>query len=219
MRLPKIRELLEAVKALTHRPYTSRFPAEPHVPYPSFRGQPKFDAERCLGCLACEEVCPAEAIAHLDKIDGPVALRTMIHYTDACIFCGCCEAACIADGRGIKLSTEWELSFFDRSAAFETIDKELQLCEICGEAVACRDHLLWIAERVGELSFSSPTLYQTRLKSLGVIDAGVVAAMRDGSRADRFKILCARCRRESTLTTAPGPGVPAAGAQGAGGGS
>jgi hydrogenase-4 component H len=203
MRLPKIRELLEAVKALAHRPYTSRFPAEPHVPYGSFRGQPKFDAEKCVGCLACELVCPAEAIAHRDDAGGERPLRTMIHYTDTCIFCGSCEAACIADGEGIKLSGDWELSFFDRSEAFETIDKDLQLCEACGEVIACKDHLLWIASRLGELAFGSPTLYQSQMRSLGVVDDNILAAVRDYSRADRLKILCARCRREATLTTAP----------------
>jgi len=58
MKYPKIRELAEAIKALIKGPYTSGFPREPHVPHPNFRGQPKFDATQCVGCLACEEVCP-----------------------------------------------------------------------------------------------------------------------------------------------------------------
>jgi len=132
MKLPKVRELLEAVKALTHKPYTSKFPFKPHEPYPSFRGQPEYNADRCLGCLACEETCPAEAIAHQDVINGSAPKRVMIHYTDTCIFCGCCEDACIADHEGIKLTNNWELAFFERDKAFETIEKDLQLCEICG---------------------------------------------------------------------------------------
>jgi len=67
MKLPKARELVEAVKALVKGPYTSKFPAKPHVPYPSFRGQPKYDPDKCVGCLACEQVCPAEAIGHRDE--------------------------------------------------------------------------------------------------------------------------------------------------------
>ena len=87
----------------------------------------------------------------------------------------------------------------------ETIEKELQLCEICGSAIACKDHLKWIAETIGELSFSNPTLYQSRLKSLGVVDESILSASRDYGRADRIKILCARCRRETSLTTAASP--------------
>jgi len=62
--LPKIREVIEAVKALIVGPYTSKFPKIAHTPHPNFRGQPKFNEEKCVGCLACEQVCPVEAIAH-----------------------------------------------------------------------------------------------------------------------------------------------------------
>ncbi len=203
MRLPKVRELREAIKALIKGPYTSKFPKQPHKPHPNFRGQPKFDDKKCVGCLACEEICPAAAIAHKDIIDeNGNAKRVMIHYTDVCIFCGQCEAACIADKEGIKLSNDWELSFFNRKEeSYETIEKDLQLCEICGEPIACKDHLKWIAERIGELAFSSPTLYLSRLKSLGIIDENIISALKDHGRSDRVKILCARCRRETTLTT------------------
>lgn len=202
MKLPKIREIIEAVKALIKGPYTSKFPRVPHTPHPNFRGQPKFDDALCVGCLACEEVCPVDAIAHKDVINNREdAKRTMIHYTDTCIFCGQCEAACIADHEGIKLSNDWELSFFDRSKAYETIEKELELCEICGGAIASKDHLKWISEKIGELTYSSPTLYLSRLKDLGIIDKNIISALKNGGRSNRVKILCARCRRETTLTT------------------
>lgn len=210
MKLPKVREIAEAAKSLTHRPYTARFPSTPHEPVLSFRGQPKFDSERCVGCLACEQVCPAEAIAHRDEISDGVGRRIMIHYTDTCIFCGTCETACIADHEGIRLSLEWELSFFDRSSAFETIEKELVLCELCGAPIACRDHLEWIAGRIGELAFGNPTLYQTSLANLGALDAELVQPAQAVGRADRGKVLCARCRRRTTLTTSspPAPEAP-----------
>jgi len=201
MKLPKIRELLEAIKALIVGPYTTKFPYKPHTPYPSFRGQPVYNPDKCVGCLACEEVCPAEAIDHKDIVDPSNPRRVMIHYTDTCIFCGSCEAACIVDNEGIKLSNEWDLAFFDRKEAQETIEKELQLCEICGQPIACKDHLKWIAEKVGELAYSNPTLYFSRLRSLGIIDENLISALRDYGRSDRVKILCARCRRETTLTT------------------
>ena len=177
MKYPKARELGEAIKALIKGPYTSRFPYEPCVPHPNFRGLPKFDPSRCVGCLACELVCPPEAIAHRDVIeetpDGRKhGKRILIHYTDTCVFCGQCEAACIADHEGIKSSSEWDLAFFDRSQAFETIEKELELCEICGE-------------------------------QLGLVDENIRSAMRDDDRSDRFKILCARCRRETTSSQEP----------------
>ena len=42
----------------------------------------------------------------------------------------------------------------------------------------------------------------TQLKELGIMDGNITAVMRDFGRSDRVKILCARCRRETTLTTA-----------------
>jgi hydrogenase-4 component H len=201
MKLPKVRELIEAIKALIVGPYTSKFPKRPHLPYKSFRGQPQFNEEYCVGCLACEQVCPAKAIDHKDVRNGKTAKRIIFHYTDTCIFCGECEAACIAEHKGIKLSNEWDLAFFDRSKALETIERELVLCEICGSIIGARRHLLWIVDRIGELAYSNPTLYQARLKELGLVQDNLISFKKDGARDDRIKILCAHCRRQTTLTT------------------
>ena len=206
MRLPKIRELGEAIKALFQGPYTRRFPQVHLEPYRSFRGLPKFNQERCVGCLACVQICPADALAHQDIIEETPegnrrAKRVLFHYTDTCIFCGQCEAVCIADHEGIKSSKEWDLAFFERTKAYETIEKELELCEICRTPIGCTDHLAWICERVGELSYSNPTLYLSLHKQLGLVDQNILATVRNHGRADRLKILCARCRRETTLTT------------------
>jgi formate hydrogenlyase subunit 6/NADH:ubiquinone oxidoreductase subunit I len=199
MRYPKLRELAEAVRAIFKGPYTSRFPAEPHVPHPNFRGQPTFDREKCLGCLACEEACPTGAISHRDDIGASGGLvRVMIHYTDTCIYCSQCEAACINNHEGIKLTNEWELSYFNRGEAFETIEKQLQLCEGCGTAIGTTDHLEWLAQRLGELSYSNPTIYLTNLRSLGFTDPDHLPSLGEEGRSDRMKILCARCRRETS---------------------
>lgn len=200
MKWPKVRELREAIHAVIAGPYTSAFPAAPHTPPANFRGQPRFDPDKCLGCLACEAVCPANAIAHEDVLEGGGAPeRVMIHYTDTCIFCGECEAHCIANHEGIRLTNEWELSFFDRKRAFESIALPLACCERCGAAIATAQHLHWIASRLGELSYSSPTLYLSQLRELGLVDGNGCGHVKEGWRPDRFKVLCAHCRRETTL--------------------
>ena len=68
--------------------------------------------------------------------------------------------------------------------------------------MATKDHLFWTAQRVGELAYSNPTLYQTQLKRLGIVDENLVEIVKDSGRSDRIKILCSRCRRETTLSTA-----------------
>ncbi|MDD5292456.1 MAG: 4Fe-4S binding protein [Candidatus Omnitrophica bacterium] len=200
MKLPKLRELKEAIVALVKGPYTSRFPKEAHTPHKNFRGRPKFSQDECVGCLGCENVCPVNAISHEDIVDKNSAKRIMIHYSDTCIFCGQCQAYCITK-EGIKLSNEWELSMFDRRDSKETIEKELLLCEICGDVIGCKDHIIWLAKELGELAYSNPTLYMTRLKELGISDEEVKSAVNISSRSDRMKVVCARCRRKTTLTT------------------
>ena len=140
-----------------------------------------------------EQVCPADALAHRDIIEETTegnkkARRVLIHYTDTCIFCGQCESACIADHEGIKASREWDLAFFNRAQAYEQIEKELELCEICATPIACKDHLAWIGEKVGELSYANPTLYLSHHKKLGLIDENILAAAKERGRDDRYKI-------------------------------
>lgn len=198
MKLPKIRELIEAIRALIVGPYTSKFPKAAHTPYPKFRGKPKFNDDKCVGCLACEEVCPVNAITHEDNINSKT--RKIIHHGDTCIFCGQCQANCLTE-EGIKLSQEWDLACFDRSACSESVDKELVLCECCGDVVAAKKHILWLAERLKELAYSNPTLYLTRLRELGIADNNLKDKAQHGPiRLDRIKVLCARCRRKTTLS-------------------
>jgi len=202
VKLPKLRELKEAIIALIKGPYTSQFPQKEHKPHPNFRGKPKFNQGACVGCLGCENVCPANAISHEDIVDKNKnsAKRIITHYADTCIFCGQCQAYCITR-EGIKLSNEWELSMFDRRESKDSIEKELLLCEVCGDVIGCKDHIIWLARELGELAYSNPTLYMTRLKELGISDDEVKSAVNIASRSDRMKVVCARCRRKTTLTT------------------
>ena len=49
MKYPKIRELKEAVISLFTPAYTSKFPAEPHIPFENFRGKPVVDNDKLCG--------------------------------------------------------------------------------------------------------------------------------------------------------------------------
>ncbi len=195
MKLPKIRELGEAIKALMLGPYTSGFPFKQPVIPDGFRGKPQFYQDDCVGCLACVEVCPARAIEYVD--DKKTKLRTLTHHQDICIYCQQCERACITE-KGIMLTKEYDLATFDRKRSFTQSIKALVICEHCGGIVAPLDHLKFLAKKVGHLLYSNPTLLLARHDELKLLEADRPSSS-PHKRADHLKMLCPNCRREIIL--------------------
>jgi hydrogenase-4 component H len=199
MKYPKLRELVEAIRALVKGPYTTKFPSKPHIPEKRFRGKPEYHKDQCVGCGACYEVCPPRCIEMKDIIDSAPPIRRLDLHYDSCIFCGQCQAACITK-EGIKLSNKFDLALFDRKEAVESVEKELLLCEDCGCVVGAKDHLIWVAKKLGPLAYSSPTSYLPALEELRLIYP-IFVKSDTLTRQDRIKILCPKCRRQITLET------------------
>ncbi len=199
MRKPKLRELGEALKVLfVEGPYTAPFPREATVPPETFRGKPAFDPDRCIGCGACSQVCPSRSIEVIDDLaDGKRTLR--LHY-DICNFCGLCHLACTTRN-GIDYTTEYDLAGFDRSLMVVEVEKELALCEVCGEAAGTVDHLRWLADRLGPLGYANPSLILSDMARL--VDSDEIHGRspdRPIGREDLFRVLCPECRRRAFLT-------------------
>ncbi|MDD2689895.1 MAG: 4Fe-4S dicluster domain-containing protein [Candidatus Omnitrophica bacterium] len=158
MKYPKLRELKEAVKALIKGPYTTKFPYQPHKPFERFRGRPYFHEKDCMGCTACAQVCPPGAIDYTDEIKNGKGKRKLTVHWDICIFCGQCEANC-PTGKGIILSQEFDFATTQkREDLKQEIEKDLMLCDGCQEAIVPYDQYLWVAQRLGPLCFSNPSL-------------------------------------------------------------
>jgi len=193
------RVLKEAFTALFTGPYTLPFPAKPSEAYPRYRGKPKYDEEECVGCGGCAEVCPAKDITVTD--DKENKKRTITLYYDKCIQCGQCEANCITE-KGIKLSNEYDhLVYFDRSLAKTQIEKELVLCEVCGDIIGTADHIRWVTEKLGPLAYSNPTLILSALRDAKVMEEVPPRDQElDPGRHDVMRMLCAKCRRKVQLT-------------------
>ena len=204
MRYPKIRELIEAVKALLGGPYTSDYPRKPIEPAKRFRGKPEYSNEGCIACTACSLVCPARAIEFRDVVTDAKATRKMILHLDECHYCGQCSALCTTredNPPGIKHTTKYDLAGYDRRyMVSETDEKELALCEICGDVITAKAHLNWLVKKLGPLAFSNPTLFLSSLKGMGFSE-DVLEAAKDSSltRPDRIKVLCAECKRKATI--------------------
>lgn len=197
MRYPKLRELKEAIKALIRGPYTSGFPYKKHLPFERFRGKTEFHQEDCVGCGACAQVCPAGAIQMQDSRGK----RTLTINLDKCIFCGQCQANCIT-AKGIILSREFDLATTgEREELKQSIEKELAVCECCGENIAPYDQIRWVAGKIGPLCFANASLMLFYLQGLNLSPKEIQRLKEelDFQRPDRVKIVCPRCRREAVL--------------------
>ena len=78
-------------------------------------------------------------------------------------------------------------------------DKEMLLCEVCGEALAPADQLRWLVRRMGPLAFTNPTLMLMAGRDLRVVEEPVKSEGDDVQRADRLRIQCPKCRRQTAL--------------------
>lgn len=194
MRYPKLRELREAIQALIKGPYTSKFPYQPHQPFPAFRGRPKFYEEECVGCTACSQVCPTGAIEWRD--DKKRKKRILTVRWDLCIFCGQCEANCLSV-KGIRLSGDFDLSTVNRKELSQTIEKSLTFCECCAEVIAPHDQIIWVADKIKSLLFSNASLMLYYLQNKGLSDKEIISLKEPLLRAHRIQILCPTCRRKA----------------------
>ena len=81
----------------------------------------------------------------------------------------------------------------------ERVEKQLLLCEVCGESLAPVDQLRWLVNRLGPLAFSNPTLMLVAGRDLGIVDQAVKTQGDTVQRADRLRIQCPKCRRATAL--------------------
>lgn len=195
MRKPKLRELGEAIRAIVLGPYTSKFPFKPSPAAPRFRGKIEFDAEKCVLCGACVEVCPANAREQRDDLTRGV--RREIYHPERCIYCGQCVAYCTTK-EGIEHTQEYDLAQITRDGYEESIEDELICCERCGEVITTRKHLLWIARRVGELAYANPNLFLVLAQEYGE-ESIPKSADTPPYRSEHLRYLCPACRRSVYL--------------------
>ena len=201
LRIPALfqpRVLKQAAQAIFSRPYTTEYPKVPYQPPPGFRGRVKFSADACIACGACAQVCPSKCIDVVDDVASVPPKRKLTQHVDACIWCGQCERYC-PTGEGIQMTSEYIEVGFSPEDFEETVEKELFLCEICGERIAAVDQLRWLVRRLGPLAFTNPTLMLIAGRDLGVVEESVQSQGETVQRSDRLRIQCPKCRRATAL--------------------
>jgi hypothetical protein len=88
---------------------------------------------------------------------------------------------------------------YQREDFEERVEKQLLVCEVCGEQLAPLDQLRWLVRRLGPLAFTNPTLMLMAGRDLGLVGRAVKTVGAEVHRADRLRIQCPKCRRATAL--------------------
>ena len=138
-----------------------------------------------------------------DEVINGKGKRTLQVNWDICIFCGQCQANCLTE-KGIKLTQEFDLATTEkREELKQVIEKELILCECCGDPILPRAQYDWVVKKLGSLCFPNSSLLTFYFRALGIALPEETSPNKDTEfmRSERIKILCPRCRREAVITS------------------
>ncbi|STW05129.1 formate hydrogenlyase complex 3 iron-sulfur protein [Klebsiella grimontii] len=89
---------------------THSYPLEPMPVDKNFRGKPEHNPQQCIGCAACVNACPSNALT----VETDLAANQLGWQFNLgrCIFCGRCEEVCPT--AAIRLSQEYELAVWKK---------------------------------------------------------------------------------------------------------
>jgi len=128
-------KLKEAVICLSAGRVTLPYPLSPAEAPASFRGLPRVDGARCIGCGGCLSVCPPNLITVED--DGPLArFRWELA---RCTNCSRCAEVCPEDA--VTMSRQFETATDSAGDLLLTVDVFMASCNRCGRCYRTRTPL------------------------------------------------------------------------------
>ncbi|HKM95520.1 MAG TPA: formate hydrogenlyase complex iron-sulfur subunit [Buttiauxella sp.] len=136
-------------KAIKGGVVTESYPLQPIAVDPNFRGKPEHNPQQCIGCAACINACPSNALTvETDLVAGQLAWTFNL---GRCIFCARCEEVCPT--AAIKLSQEYELAVWNKADFLQQARFDLCNCRQCSKPFAVQkeiDYAIALLEHNGD---------------------------------------------------------------------
>ena len=116
---------------------THAYPLEPMPVDKNFRGKPEHTPQQCIGCAACVNACPSNALTvETDLTTNQLAWQFNL---GRCIFCGRCEEVCPT--AAIKLSPEYELAVWKKEDFLQQSRFAICHCRECQRPFAVQKEI------------------------------------------------------------------------------
>lgn len=129
-------------KALKTGIVTEDYPLTPIKVDKNFRGKPQHNPQQCIGCAACVNACPSNALtAEIDLPKGQLFWQLNL---GRCIFCGRCEEVCPT--AAIRLSQEYELAVWRKEDLCQQARFAICHCRVCQRPLAVKKAINYVIE-------------------------------------------------------------------------
>ena len=120
-------KLKEALICLRAGRVTLPYPFAPHPPAPGFRGTVSVDAEKCIGCGGCANVCTPRAIVVSDPSQET---RVIEFFLERCTYCARCAEVC--PEKAISVTEQFESATNDVEDLHIRVEVYMGSCQRCG---------------------------------------------------------------------------------------
>lgn len=122
-----VSKLKEALICLKAGRVTLPYPFAPRVPEDGFHGRVMVEAEKCIGCGGCAEVCPSRCII---VSDPSRELRVLEFFLERCTYCARCAEVC--PEQAIEVTKEFETATNDSADMHMKVEVYMSTCSRCG---------------------------------------------------------------------------------------